>query len=99
MRRIKGIRRFASGPDYAETWVDREKRCPSGDVAGRVKYHWELAGPNGAAFFLLVEAHHTDDEVRFAAAYLRAMHDVVRLYWVDMDLARRQAAKLKGDDP
>ena len=95
MRKIKGIRRFASGPDYADTWVAREARCGH-DIAGAIKYHWELAGPGGAAFFLLVEAHHTDDQVQYARAYLRAQHDVVRMYWVDMSLARRQAAKLKG---
>ena len=95
MRKIRGVRRFASGPDYAATWVAREARCGH-DVAGAIKYHWELAGPGGATFFLLVDPHHTEDQVRYAAAYLRGSHDVVRLYWVDMALARQQAAKLEG---
>ena len=93
-RKIKGVLRFPVFPESVESWLYRESRAGH-DVAGVVKYHWELAGPDGAAFFLLVEEQHTADQVRFAVAYLQAQHDVVRMYWVNMQEVRKLAEKWK----
>ena len=73
--------------------MSRERRAGQ-DIAEGIKYHWELAGPNGACFFLLVEAEHTELQVQKVARCLRQQHDVVRLWWVDMARVRRQAEKL-----
>jgi hypothetical protein len=94
-RKIKGLFEFPVFPDYVESWLYRESRAGH-DVAGEIKYHWELAGPNGAVFFLLVEPRHTEDQIRFSAAYLRAQHDVVRMYWVDMGKVRKMAEALQA---
>ena len=96
--RIPGVVRFRTeimDPEWNNVWLRREERAGS-DIAEGIKYHWELAGPNGACFFLLVEAEHTELQVQKAARYLRQQHDVVRLWWVDMARVRRQAEKSVG---
>ncbi len=44
-----------------------------------VVFDWELAGSSGAAFVLLRESHHTDEDIAEAEKYLRRERDVVRL--------------------
>lgn len=43
-------------------------------------YRFELSGPDGAHYELLREAHHTDDDVKNAKAYLRANFDVLSIH-------------------
>jgi hypothetical protein len=73
---------FPNDVFFRDTWVSRMKHA--GNAKG-VSYHWELAGPNGADFFLLREPHHTDAQIDEAAAYLRREQDVCALYWVDVN--------------
>lgn len=59
--------------------ADEVARCREhGDVTpSGVAFNWGLAGPNGASFTLIREAHTTDDDIERAKAYLRAERDVV----------------------
>lgn len=43
-------------------------------------YRNEFSGPDGAHYELLREAHHTDDDVKRAKAYLRNNFDVLSIH-------------------
>jgi hypothetical protein len=40
-------------------------------------YGLELAGPEGARFWLFKEKHHTKEDIKIAKGYLKYNHDVV----------------------
>ena len=42
----------------------------------RVYYGMELAGFEGARFWLFKEEHHTEEDIKIATRYLKIQHDV-----------------------
>jgi hypothetical protein len=62
------------------TTPERDRYAKFGDVTKNgVVFDWELASSAGAAFTLIREPHHTDDDMRVAEEHLRRNRDVVSL--------------------
>lgn len=51
----------------------------TGEKDSDMLYREDLAGPNGCAYVLLREKHHTDEDVQRARQWLRYHHDVVSI--------------------
>jgi hypothetical protein len=88
LKKAEGRIEKMTTPQFPNDVISRDVwllRFGNAGIAKEVKYHWELAGPNGADFFLLREPHHTDAQIEEAAAYLRREQDVCALYWVDVN--------------
>lgn len=45
-----------------------------------VAFTWELAGPQGASFYLMREPRHTDEQIAAAKRWLRSERDVVSIH-------------------
>jgi len=83
---IRLVRIHVTDDDAREMWVGRLKQARRvHDVTKNgVPYHWELAGPAGADFFLFQEEGTTDEAMQLAGRHIRAEHDCLKLYQIDM---------------
>jgi len=63
---------------YTQEQVDRFRRFHDVTPNG-VVFNWGLAGPDGAWFHLIREAHHTAADINEAKAHLRRQRDVVSI--------------------
>lgn len=61
---------------FTRAEVERYRRYHDVTPNG-VVFHWELAGPDGASFCLIREAHTTEADLDRAESYLRGARDVV----------------------
>lgn len=60
---------------------ERNKFAGYGDVTPNgIVFDWSLVNCDGAAFYLIRESHHSDEDIEIAKRYLRSDHDVVGLF-------------------
>jgi hypothetical protein len=78
---------FPNNIPSTDMWK-RRLNAYSPDKALGIIYHWEFAS-KGADFFLLREAHHSEQDIDKAAEFLKKNHDINSIYCVDLTYIKK----------